>query len=269
VQQNRDNTPDKSSSKPIWRSHRLPGLLLIAALTIGVSSSAQAIAPVRGAQPVAALTADIHTPPPAQPAPTPTKAASVARPAPATPKTAAQDPSIARNAYTIVAGDTVSAVAARYGADLDVMLAANGLSIHSPISPGQVLKFTGPPVPAKEPAVKTSRPATAAGRVITLGGAGGQAMVDRCIGPIHFTPVTESYSIAEHDFCGGWARFSGIQVGETVTVPGLGTYTVTGRGNVPNPGTMSNVTAVLGRTPPAFLQTCIPGTSMMLVIGLG
>lgn len=283
MQHTQDNTPDQSSSKPIWKSFRLPGLLLIAALTVGASASAQDVnGPARDAAPVAAVPADIPAPAPtqsatpsqpatAQPAAEPIKAESVARPAPepVKPNAAAPDPAVARNAYTIVAGDTVSGVAARYGADLDVMLAANGLTIYSPIRPGQVLKFTGPPVKveAAEPAPVQATPAT--GRVVNLAGSGGQAMVDRCIGPIHFTPVAESYSIAEHDFCGGWARFSGIQVGETVTVTGLGTYKVTGRGVVPNPGTMTNVTAVLGRTPPVFLQTCIPGTSTMLVIGLG
>lgn len=150
-----------------------------------------------------------------------------------------------------------------------MMLAANGLTVNSPITPGQVLKFTGPPVKVKAVQAVPAPAAPPAGRVITLAGAGGQGMVDRCIGPVHFTPVVESYSITEHDFCGGWARFSGIQVGETVTVTGLGTYTVTGRGVVPNPGTMANLSAVLGRTPPVFLQTCIPGTRTMLVIGLG
>jgi hypothetical protein len=94
-------------------------------------------------------------------------------------------------------------------------------------------------------------------------------MVDACIGPIHFTP-NDGYSlfITEHDFCGGWARFSGIGVGETVSIPGYGTYTVTGRGQVPNPGTTDDVISVFGGFPRAILQTCIPGTSQMLLIAL-
>jgi hypothetical protein len=94
-------------------------------------------------------------------------------------------------------------------------------------------------------------------------------MVDACIGPIHFTP-TDAYAlfITEHDFCGGWARFSGIGVGETVSIPGYGTYTVSGRGQVPNPGTTNHVSAVFGGFPRVILQTCIPGTNQMLVIGL-
>lgn len=102
-----------------------------------------------------------------------------------------------------------------------------------------------------------------------MAGAGGQALVDSCIGPIHYTP-NDGYSlfITEHDFCGGWARFSGIGVGETVSLPGYGTYTVTGRGQVPNPGTTNDVVAVFGGFPRAILQTCIPGTSQMLLIAL-
>jgi len=37
---------------------------------------------------------------------------------------------------------------------------------------------------------------------------------------------------------------------------------------VPNPGTTNNVSAVFGGFPRVILQTCIPGTSQMLVIGL-
>ena len=94
-------------------------------------------------------------------------------------------------------------------------------------------------------------------------------MVDRCIGPIHFTP-TDAYSlfITEHDFCGGWARFSGIGVGETVVISGYGTYTASGRGQVAQGATTNAVAAVFGGFPRAILQTCIPGTSRMLLIAL-
>ena len=59
-----------------------------------------------------------------------------------------------------------------------------------------------------------------------------------------------------------------IGVGETVSIPGYGTYKVTGRGQVPNPGTTNDVIAVFGGFPRAILQTCIPGTTQMLVIAL-
>ncbi|MFJ6028542.1 peptidoglycan-binding protein [Pseudarthrobacter sp. NPDC092424] len=128
------------------------------------------------------------------------------------------------------------------------------------------------PVPASAPAPPPPAPAPApapAVRTIYVAGSGGQELIDACIGPIHFTP-NDGYSlfITEHDFCGGWARFSGIAVGETVSLPGYGTYTVTGRGQVPNPGTTNDVVAVFGSFPRAILQTCIPGTSQMLLIAL-
>jgi hypothetical protein len=183
---------------------------------------------------------------------------------------------------------------------MNAMLAANGLGPYSIIVPGQTLLLTGPavaapadspapaPVPAPVPApAAVSAPAPAPApeaapapapalvpaaptvRTIYVAGAGGQGMVDACIGPIHYTP-NDGYSlfITEHDFCGGWARFSGIGVGETVSIPGYGTYTVSARGQVPNPGTTNDVIAVFGGFPRAILQTCIPGTSQMLLIAL-
>ena len=143
----------------------------------------------------------------------------------------------------------MGAIAARFGVDMNAMLAANGLGLYSPIVPGQTLKLSGPAVavPAAAPAAQRHRlppgpgpgsstcPAPAV-RTIYVAGAGGQGMVDSCIGPIHFTP-TDGYSlfITEHDFCGGWARFSGIGVGERVDIPGYGSYTVSARARCPTP----------------------------------
>ncbi|WP_458111678.1 peptidoglycan-binding protein [Arthrobacter sp. R1-13] len=127
-----------------------------------------------------------------------------------------------------------------------------------------------PPVAAPAPPVAAPAPPPAPTvRTIYVAGAGGQALLDSCIGPIHYTP-NDGYSlfITEHDYCGGWARFSGIGIGETVSLGGYGTYTVTARGQVPNPGTTNDVIAVFGGFPRAILQTCIPGTSQMLLIAL-
>ena len=56
--------------------------------------------------------------------------------------------------YTVVAGDTVSDIAATYGLSTPSVLALNGLSWSSTIHPGQVLKLTssGPVAPAPAPA---------------------------------------------------------------------------------------------------------------------
>ncbi|HEX9227773.1 MAG TPA: LysM domain-containing protein [Arthrobacter sp.] len=309
------DTAFSKTQRPFWSGYRLPALVLASALILGTSSCAstaqllpgqlapvsasatESAAPTETATATAAPTATATQEAPA-PAATPAPApeavpapAPAPEPAPAPAPAPAPDPAIAANAYKIVVGDTVSGVAARYGVNLAGMLAANGLTIYSPIRPGEILKFTGPAVPLRDPApapapakkaavpapaasvkkaaAAPAAPAPSAGRVITLAGSGGQGMIDRCIGPVHFTPISQSYSITEHDYCGGWARFSGIQVGETVTITGVGTYKVTGRGVVPNPGTMNHLAAVLGGIPPVFLQTCIPGTRTMLVIGLG
>lgn len=216
-----------------------------------------------------AAPAEAPAPPAPEPAPEP-------EPAPAP----AGDP----NLYTVVPGDTVGGIAARYGVDMNAMLAANGLGGYSIIVPGQTLKLTGPAVALSAPAPAPAAPAVSSPayvpapapvqaaptvRTIYVAGAGGQAMVDACIGPIHYTP-NDGYSlfITEHDFCGGWARFSGISVGETVSIPGYGTYTATARGQVPNPGTTNDVIRVFGGFPRAILQTCIPGTNQMLLIAL-
>ena len=178
------------------------------------------------------------------------------------------------NQYIVGAGDTVGAIASRFNVNVYDMLAANGLGAYTLIHPGQTLKLSGPPVPALAPAPAPEAPALTAPaapvvRTIFVAGSGGQAMVDRCIGPIHFTP-TDAYSlfITEHDFCGGWARFSGIGVGETVVIVGYGTYMATGRGQVAQGATSNAVSAVFGGFPRAILQTCIPGTSRMLLIAL-
>ncbi|NUT69691.1 LysM domain-containing protein [Pseudarthrobacter sp. C4D7] len=244
-----------------------------------------------GASVAEAVAAEAPVPVPAPAAEAPAEPAPEA-PAPAAEPAPAGDP----NLYTVVPGDTVGAIAAAYGVDMNAMLAANGLSAFSIIYPGETLLLTGPPIAVAQPApapaavaapapapapVAAQAPAPAAAvqaapapaapavRTIYVAGSGGQSMVDACIGPIHYTP-NDGYSlfITEHDFCGGWARFSGIGVRETVSIPGYGTYTVTGRGTVPNPGTTNDVIAVFGGFPRAILQTCIPGTSTMLLVAL-
>ncbi len=242
----------------------------------------------------APLVPDAQAPSAAAPAAQAPTASQVPALAPAAPAPAAPAPQAVQepvpapnpdgNLYTVVAGDTPSAIAARYGVDLSAMLAANGLGASSVIVPGQVLTLSGPPIAqnpvaatvpapaapavAPAPAAVAAVPAPAT-HTIYIAGSGGQSMVDACIGPIHFTP-TDAYSlfITEHDFCGGWARFSGIQVGETVNIAGYGTYAVTARGQVPQGGTTNNVAAVFGGFPRAILQTCIPGTNQMLLIAL-
>lgn len=241
------------------------------------ASAAEAPEPTLTANPTPSATQAAKAAPVNAAAKAPAKATAVK--APAVVRKAAPAPAPAANTYTVVAGDTVGSIAARFGVDVNSMLAANGLGPYSVIVPGQILKLSGPavavpksaaaPAPATVQAPAPARAPAPAVRTIYVAGAGGQALVDSCIGPIHFTP-TDGYSlfITEHDFCGGWARFSGIGVGERVDIPGYGSYTVAARSQVPNPGTTNDVAAVFGGFPRAVLQTCIPGTSQMLVIAL-
>lgn len=256
------------------------------AITTADAAVGQASAPVvpeTVGEPPAAAAKPAAVDPVAVPAAAAAPAEAPAPPAPEPP------PAADTNLYTVVPGDTVGGIAAAHGVDMNAMLAANGLGVYSVIVPGQSLKLTGPPVAVSAPApaqpaaaVQAAAPAPApvqapapavpaapAVRTIYVAGAGGQSMVDACIGPIHYTP-NDGYSlfITEHDFCGGWARFSGIGVGETVSIPGYGTFKATARGQVPNPGTTNDVIRVFGGFPRAILQTCIPGTNQMLLIAL-
>lgn len=116
-----------------------------------------------------------------------------------------------------------------------------------------------------------AQPAAPAGpptAYIPVAGSGGQASVNACQGPIRFTPVSVSVSIVEHDFCGGWSRMSWIQPGTVVTVQGYGTFTAFQRMVVSQGASEYVVGNFAGGYPPIFLQTCIPGTDQMLLIGL-
>lgn len=69
---------------------------------------------------------------------------------------------VAPATYTIVRGDTISGIAARYGLDTNTVLQLNGLSGNTIIYPGQQIKLSGSatapsaPAPAPSPAPSTS-----------------------------------------------------------------------------------------------------------------
>ncbi|MGT2460817.1 hypothetical protein [Sinomonas atrocyanea] len=129
----------------------------------------------------------------------------------------------------------------------------------------QPAQVAAAPPAAVQPAPAPAQPPSA---FIPVVGAGGQASVDACQGPVRFTPVTVSISIAEHDLCGGWNRMSWIQPGTKVTVQGYGTFTAFARMVVPKGAGEGVLGGFAGGYPPIFLQTCIPGTSQMLLIAL-
>lgn len=89
-----------------------------------------------------------------------------ATPAPAASPAAAP----ASTTHTVVAGDTVYGIANKYGATVDAVLAANGLTRASIIYPGQKLALSGGSTPqaAAAPAAVVTPAATAATRTHTV-----------------------------------------------------------------------------------------------------
>ncbi|WDF35209.1 LysM peptidoglycan-binding domain-containing protein (plasmid) [Arthrobacter agilis] len=70
-------------------------------------------------------------------------------------------PAAAAGVHTVVAGDTLGAIAAKHGLNLDTLLAQNGLSYASVIYPGQQVKLTGGASVAVSPvAVPAAAPAS-------------------------------------------------------------------------------------------------------------
>lgn len=125
-----------------------------------------------------------------------------------------------------------------------------------------------PVAPSVNPAPPiVPQPVIPSGVNIHVGVAGNQATIDSCIGPVLFTGAPYPY-VAEHDSCGGWARFGSLSPGMQVNLTGLlnGSYTVGNVIRIPQ-GSMSDVLAPLG-SPKVVLQTCIPGTSDMIAVGL-
>ena len=59
-----------------------------------------------------------------------------------------ESPAPAQGTYTVVRGDTLSSIAARYGTDYKTLAAINGIADPNKIFTGQVLKLSGGPVPA-------------------------------------------------------------------------------------------------------------------------
>lgn len=70
-----------------------------------------------------------------------------ANPVPPTPTT----PAPAKGTYTVVRGDTLSSIAARYGTSYQTLAKINGIADPNKIYPGQVLRLSGPAAAPAEP----------------------------------------------------------------------------------------------------------------------
>ncbi|HXR44291.1 MAG TPA: LysM peptidoglycan-binding domain-containing protein [Pseudolysinimonas sp.] len=137
------------------------------------------------------------------------------RPAAAT-TPAIQAAAVAPQHYTVVAGDSVSAIAERFGLSTASVLARNGLGWKSLIFPGQVLTLTADapaaprPVAAQPVAAVSPAPARAAGTAYTIvRGDTISAIAQR------FGVSTQSVLDAN-----GLTRASVIYPGRTLTIPG-------------------------------------------------
>lgn len=97
---------------------------------------------------------------------------TIAAPASASATPAPAAPAAASSTHAVVAGDTVFAIAQKYGTTVDAILAANGLSSSSVIYPGQTLAVsdaaTAPAPAATQTAAPAPAPATASGTAHTV-----------------------------------------------------------------------------------------------------
>ncbi|MET0673837.1 MAG: LysM domain-containing protein [Microbacterium pygmaeum] len=78
-------------------------------------------------------------------------------------------PTEASSGYTVVAGDTITSIAAAHGTTVDAVFAANGLSWSSIIYPGQTIAIPGASAPAEAITAPAAPPAESAAPV-TAGG---------------------------------------------------------------------------------------------------
>ncbi len=108
--------------------------------------------------------------------------------------------------YTIARGDTISAVAGRYGLDTFAVLKLNNLQANTIIYPGQKIKLTGS-TPA--PAAKPAKPAKSTSASVTSASGGGRV-----------------YVVKAGDTLGGIAARHGVGLSEVFKWNGLGMSSV-------------------------------------------
>ncbi len=150
-------SPKKTTSMPIMAATTaaLPAVMLS---SLALAQPATALPAVQTQKIPASLTAAIQAQAAAMSANViPASAVAATIPAAMQPMAPA-----APATYTIVRGDTISGIAARYGLDTNTVLQLNGLSGNTIIYPGQQIKLSGSatapsaPAPAPSPAPGTS-----------------------------------------------------------------------------------------------------------------
>ncbi|MFC9560179.1 LysM peptidoglycan-binding domain-containing protein [Agromyces sp. NPDC056965] len=116
--------------------------------------------------------------------------------------------------HTVVAGDTMSGIAATYGVALDQMLSANGLSRQSLIFRGQSIVLPPGGAEAAAPAAPTPAPAAPAPA------------------PVPPTTSAEEYTVVDGDTLWDIAARHDLEVSELVAINGLDTAAVIRAGQV-------------------------------------
>ncbi|MHA7180510.1 LysM peptidoglycan-binding domain-containing protein [Arthrobacter sp. MDB2-24] len=158
----------------------------------------------------------------ASPAPAPVKPAPAPAPAPAV------------GTYTVRAGDTLGAIAARNGVSLQSVLTANNLSLSSTIYPGQKLKLTGAP---QSTPPKATQPAPAP------------------------APASGSYTVKAGDTLGAIAARNGVSLSALLAANRMTTTTVIYPGQklaLPGKATPAPAPAPSDLVPSTFLGYTYP-----------
>lgn len=122
-----------------------------------------------------------------------------------------QAPAAASASHSVVAGETVTAIAKRYGLSVQTVLAANGLGWSSIIYPGQKLSIPGKPAPAAPaaPATPAAPAAPAAGSYVVVAGDTVTAIAQRHGVSVHAVLTSN-----------GLASSSIIYPGQKLSIPG-------------------------------------------------
>lgn len=145
--------------------------------------------------------------------------------------------------YTIVRGDTISGIAARYGLNTNTVLQLNGLSGNTIIYPGQQIKLTGS-VPA--PSAPAPAPSPASGPA---------------------SSSTASYTVVPGDTLGGIAARHGVALSDVFNWNGLNGRSIIYPGQKIKVGPGTNAPAPATPSPAALVPASAPAAPALANTG--